>query len=316
MTTEHHSNEIENLTILGTGPAGLTAAIYSARANLNPLCVEGEQPGGQLTITSDVENYPGFSDPILGPDLMLAFRKQAERFGTRFVTGNVVRVELNQHPIQLETAGGKIIKTRALIIATGASAKWLGLPSEKKFMGKGVSGCATCDGFFFRNLDIAVVGGGDTALEEATFLTRFGKTVTLIHRRDQFRASKAMQDKAQKNPKIKFLLDTVIEEIIGNETVTGIRVKNVKTQEKKEIPLQGVFIAIGHEPNTALFRSSLKCNESGYLLTEKGCTATTVPGVFAAGDVADHIYRQAVTAAGSGCMAAMDAETFLEENPG
>jgi thioredoxin reductase (NADPH) len=240
------------------------------------------------------------------------FRKQAERFGSRFVTGYVKRVDLAQRPFTLEFSNGSTVKTQTLIIATGASAKWLGLPSEKKLMGKGVSSCATCDGFFFRNLDIAVVGGGDTAMEEATFLTRFAKTVTLIHRRDTFKASKIMVDKAKANPKIKFLLDSGIEEILGEKEVSGIRVKNFKTGAVSEIPLQGVFVAIGHQPNTALFKGVLEMNEAGYLNVVPGTTTTNIPGVFAAGDVADHVYRQAVTAAGTGCMAAIDAERFLE----
>jgi thioredoxin reductase (NADPH) len=306
------SHDVENVTVIGTGPAGLTAAIYSARANLRPLVIEGEQPGGQLTITSDVENYPGFSEPVTGPDLMIAFRKQAERFGTRFVTGNVVKCDLSKAPFTVEFAGGKSVETRTLIIATGASAKWLGLPSEKKFMGKGVSACATCDGFFFRNMDIAVAGGGDTAMEEATFLTRFAKSVTVIHRRDKLRASKIMQDKATANPKIKFLWDTAIEEILGDKAVTGVRVRNLKTNAVSEMPFQGFFVAIGHEPNTALFKHQLKMEETGYLIVEPGTTRTNIPGVFAAGDVADHVYRQAVTAAGTGCMAAIDAERYLE----
>ncbi len=303
---------VEAVTIIGTGPAGLTAAIYSARANLNPLVIEGEQPGGQLTITSDVENYPGFAEPVMGPDLMTAFRKQAERFGTRFEVGSVVRADLSRRPFTLEFSSGKSIKTRTLIIATGASAKWLGLPSEKRLMGKGVSACATCDGFFFRNMDIIVAGGGDTAMEEATFLTRFAKTVTVIHRRDTLRASKIMQDKAMKNPKIKFVWDTAIEEIEGEQAVTGVRLKNLKTGVESKLPVQGVFIAIGHEPNTKLFREQLKSEDNGYLITEPGSSRTNIPGVFAAGDVADHVYRQAVTAAGTGCMAAIDAERFLE----
>jgi len=303
---------VEAVTIIGTGPAGLTSAIYSARANLKPLVIEGDQPGGQLTITSDVENYPGFAEGVMGPELMDRFRKQAERFGGRFVTGYVKRVDLAQRPFTLEFSNGSTVKTQTLIIATGASAKWLGLPSEKKLMGKGVSSCATCDGFFFRNLDIAVVGGGDTAMEEATFLTRFAKTVTLIHRRDTFKASKIMIDKAKANPKIKFLLDSGIEEILGEKEVTGIRVKNFKTGAVSEMALQGVFVAIGHQPNTSLFKGTLEMNEAGYLNVVPGTTTTNIPGVFAAGDVADHVYRQAVTAAGTGCMAAIDAERFLE----
>ena len=303
---------VESLTILGTGPAGLTAAIYSSRANLKPLCVEGGQPGGQLTITSDVENYPGFAEPVMGPDLMTAFRKQAERFGTRFFHGNVTRADLSRRPFRLELQDGREILTQSLIIATGASAKWIGIPSEQRLMGKGVSACATCDGFFFRNLDVVVVGGGDTALEEATFLTRFAKSVTIVHRRAQLRASKAMQDRAFKNSKIRFVWDSVVEDILGDKAVTGVRLKNIVTQEIQEIKAEGVFVAIGHQPNTNLFRGELNCNEAGYLTIQKGTTLTNIPGVFAAGDVADPNYRQAVTAAGTGCMAAMDAERFLE----
>jgi thioredoxin reductase (NADPH) len=303
---------VESVTILGTGPAGLTAAIYAARANLKPLVVSGSQPGGQLTITSDVENYPGFAEPVLGPELMQAFRKQAERFNTRFLEGDVVKVDLSKRPYTLELAGGVSVKTKTLIIATGASAKWLGLPSEKRLLGKGVSACATCDGFFFRNLDIAVVGGGDTAMEEATFLTKFASTVTVIHRRGELRASKIMQEKAFKNPKIKFVWNAAIEEIVGDKDVTGVKILDLKTNATRLLPVKGVFIAIGHEPNTRLFRGALKTDEAGYLLTEAGSTRTSVPGVFAAGDVADHVYRQAVTAAGTGCMAALDAERYLD----
>lgn len=312
MTTSHGTPGVENVTIIGTGPAGLTAAIYSARANLNPLVIEGEQPGGQLTITSDVENYPGFAEPVMGPDLMIAFRKQSERFGTRFLTGNVLKADLSKRPFTLTLAGGKEVKTQTLIISTGASAKWLGLESETKLRGKGVSACATCDGFFFRNQDVVVSGGGDTAMEEATFLTRFAKSVTVVHRRDKLRASKIMQDKAMKNPKIKFMWDSVIEEILGGDAVTGVRVRNSKTNQVVDVPAQGFFVAIGHEPNTNVFRSQLDCDSAGYLLVQPGTTRTNVPGVFAAGDVADHVYRQAVTAAGTGCMAAIDAERFLE----
>ena len=303
---------IENVTIIGTGPAGLTAAIYAARANLSPLCVEGEQPGGQLTITSDVENYPGFAEPVMGPDLMVAFRAQAERFKTRFSTGNIQEVDLSKRPFSLKLADGSTIQTKTLIIATGASAKWTGLASETRLRGKGVSACATCDGFFFRGMDVAVVGGGDTAMEEATFLTRFAKSVTVIHRRDTLRASKIMQEKAFNNPKIKFIWDSEVIEVLGEQTVTGIRIQNIKTKETKELPFQGFFLAIGHEPNTKVFSGKLKQDETGYLIVQPGSTRTNVPGVFAAGDVADHVYRQAVTAAGTGCMAAMDAERFLE----
>src|SRR4051812_25048266 len=313
MSGQNQSSETESIVIVGTGPAGLTAAIYSARANLKPLCIEGEQPGGQLTITSDVENYPGFAEAVMGPELMEAFRKQASRFGTRFVQANLVKADLAKRPFTLEFSDGQKIQTKTLIVATGASAKWIGLASETKYRGKGVSACATCDGFFFRNLDVAVVGGGDTAMEEATFLTRFAKSVTVIHRRDKLRASKIMQDKAQKNAKIRFVWDSEIQEILGDEKgVTGARLNNLKSGEKTDLKAHGVFMAIGHEPNTKVFRSQLECNEAGYLLVDPGTTRTSIPGVFAAGDVADHIYRQAVTAAGTGCMAAMDAERFLE----
>jgi thioredoxin reductase (NADPH) len=304
---------IEKVAILGTGPAGLTAAIYAARANLNPVCIEGMQPGGQLTITSDVENYPGFANGVMGPELMQQFRAQAERFGTRFVQGDVVSTNLKSKPIEIKTADGRTIQTQTLIIATGASAKWLGLPHEKKLMGKGVSACATCDGFFFRNQDVVVAGGGDTAMEEATFLTRFAKSVTLVHRRDTFRASKIMVDKARKNPKIRFVLNAVIEDVLGDQAVTGVRVRDVASGKISEIPATGFFVAIGHQPNTGLFQGQLETDAAGYLkLAAPGSTKTAIPGVFAAGDVADHVYRQAVTAAGTGCMAAIDAERYLE----
>ena len=310
----HSSSGIESVTIIGTGPAGLTSAIYTARANLNPLVIEGDQPGGQLTITSDVENYPGFAEPVMGPELMGNFRKQSERFGTRFKTGMVAKADLSKRPFTLHMADGTTVQTKTLIISTGASAKWLGLPGEKRLQGKGVSACATCDGFFFRNMDIAVAGGGDTAMEEATFLTRFAKSVTVIHRRDKLRASKVMQDKAFKNPKIKFVWDTAIEDILGEKEVTGLKLKNLKTGAESELAVQGLFVAIGHEPNTKVFRDQIRCDETGYILVDPGTTKTNIPGVFAAGDVADHHYRQAVTAAGTGCMAALDAERFLEAN--
>lgn len=308
------SSSIESVTILGTGPAGLTAAIYTARANLNPLCIQGEQPGGQLTITSEVENYPGFAEPVMGPALMDAFQKQAERFGTRFLMASLVRVDFSKRPFLLEFSDGSQVKSQTVVIATGASAKWLGIPSEKRLMGKGVSACATCDGFFFKNKDIAVVGGGDTALEEATFLTRFARSVTLIHRRDKLKASKAMQDRATKNPKIRFLWNSAVDEVLGDKGVTGLRIKSTIDQSFSELAVEGLFIAIGHEPNTKMFRDVLDCNETGYLITQPGTSRTSVPGVFAAGDVADPIYRQAVTAAGTGCMAALDAERFLESH--
>ena len=312
VSTPVETPEIENVTILGTGPAGLTAAIYTARANLKPVIVAGDQPGGQLTITTDVENYPGFPEGVMGPELMESFRKQAERFGTRFVNGTVVRADLSKRPFTLETSDGRKIKTQTLIIATGASAKWIGIPAEKRLMGKGVSACATCDGFFFRNQDIAIVGGGDTAMEEATFLTRFAKSVTVVHRRDTLRASKIMQDKAFNNPKIKFEWNSEVADILGEKAVESVRLRNLKDGSTKDLPVTGLFIAIGHEPNTSLFREQLKCNPAGYLVTEAGTARTSIPGVFAAGDVADPNYRQAITAAGTGCMAAIDAERFLE----
>ncbi len=306
-------SKIENVVILGTGPAGLTAAIYTARANLNPLIISGEQPGGQLTITTEVENFPGFPEGVQGPELMEHFKKQATRFGTRFVDGNIKSVDLSKRPFTLTSADGMTIKTQTLIISTGASAKWIGIEAEKRMMGKGVSACATCDGFFFRKLDVAIVGGGDTAMEEATFLTRFANTVTVIHRRDTLRASKIMQEKAMKNPKIKFIWDTEVLDVIGDKAVEALRLRNLKTGEVTQFKAEGLFIAIGHEPNTQLFRGQLETNEAGYLKVEAGTSKTKIPGVFAAGDVADPVYRQAITAAGTGCMAAIDAERYLED---
>ena len=306
------SPEIESLVILGTGPAGLSAAVYAARANLQPLCVEGQQPGGQLTITSDVENYPGFADPITGPHLMDSFRKQAERFGTRFVQGHIQAVEFKAPPFSLTLEGGRKIRTQAVIVATGASAKWIGIESEARLLGRGVSGCATCDGYFFKNAKVAVVGGGDTALEEANFLTRFASEVMVIHRRDSFRASKAMQAKTAANPKISVIWNSVVEEILGEQGVTGARLKNLQTGQNQEIDVTGVFVAIGHHPNTESFRGQLEMNDQGYLVVKEPTTYTNVTGIFAAGDVADFSYRQAITAAGSGCKAALDAERYLE----
>jgi thioredoxin reductase (NADPH) len=301
------------VVILGSGAAGLTAAIYAARANLGPLVIEGSQPGGQLTITTDVENYPGFAKGIMGPELMEEFKKQAVRFGTKMLFGEVTSVNLKQLPFQV-VVGKENLTCDSLIVATGATAKLLGLESEKKLMGHGVSACATCDGFFFKDKELAVVGGGDTAMEEATFLTKFASKVNVIHRRDALRASKIMQDRAAKNPKIVFKWDSVVEEVYGDPKaggVTGLRLKNLKTGKSEEFKCDGLFVAIGHEPNTKLFIGQLDLDPAGYIRTHDG-TKTNVSGVFACGDVQDHVYRQAVTAAGTGCMAAIDAERFLE----
>ena len=301
------------VAIIGSGPAGLTAAIYASRGNLEPVVFEGAQPGGQLTTTTEVENYPGFEHGIQGPELMDVTRKQAVRFGAEIAGDTVVDVHLGGHPFTLTLEGGEIVTCSALIVASGASAKYLGLPSETRLMGRGVSACATCDGFFFRGKEVAIVGGGDTAMEEANFLTKFATKVWLVHRRNEFRASKIMAERALLNPKIEVVWESTIVEILGEpETgVTGILVKNVKTDVEREIPVQGYFSAIGHEPNTKLFRGKLDMDDVGYLKIKHPTTYTSVEGVFAAGDVADHIYRQAISAAGEGCKAAIDAERWL-----
>ena len=301
----------ENLIIIGSGPAGLTAAIYAARANLAPLVIEGMEPGGQLTLTSEVENFPGFPTGIMGPELMENFKKQAARFGAKFELGNVTKVDFQQKPLAV-FLGDKKIEADTVIVASGASAKWLNIESEKKFKGRGVSSCATCDGAFYKNLDVIVVGGGDSAMEESNFLTRFCKKVYLVHRRDTFRASKIMIERAQKNPKIEFVLDSAVHEVQGGQNVEAVVLENLKTKEKKTLSVQGVFVAIGHTPNTDIFRGQLDMDENGYLKVKPDGTATNVTGVFSAGDVHDLRYRQAITAAGSGCKAAMDAEKYLE----
>ncbi|MCZ6904412.1 MAG: thioredoxin-disulfide reductase [Acidobacteria bacterium] len=297
---------------MGSGCAGLTAAVYAARANLNPLVIRGVEAGGQLTLTTAVENYPGFPEGVQGPELVELMKKQAETFGTDFLEGNITRVDLSRRPFVVEVEKERI-ETRTFIIASGASARMLGLESERVLLGKGVSTCATCDGYFFRGKPVVVVGGGDTAMEDALFLTRFATEVSVIHRRDRLRASKIMQDRAQKNEKIRFVWDTVVEDVLdpAKGVVEGVKLKNLKTQAVSEKACDGVFIGIGHRPNTDVFKGQVEMDENGYLITREGAR-TSIPGVFAAGDVQDHVYRQAVTAAGSGCMAAMDAEKFLE----
>jgi len=305
---------VENVIIIGSGPAGLTAAIYTARANLMPLMIEGEQAGGQLMLTTDVENYPGFPNGITGPEMIQHFRDQALRFGTRFITRNVTKVDFSSRPFKI-WVGNTLHLSKSIIISTGASAKYLGLESERKYMNRGVSACATCDGAFFRNVDVAVVGGGDTAMEEASFLTRFASKVYIIHRRDSFRASKIMIDRALKNPKIEVLWNKEVIEVLGNEkNMNALILRDTLSGSTQKLNVEGLFLAIGHKPNTDLFKGILEMNEVGYLKTKPGSTYTNIAGVFAAGDVQDPTYRQAITAAGTGCMAAIDCERWLEAN--
>jgi len=298
------------LVIVGSGPAGLTAAVYAARANLRPVVVEGLGAGGQLMLTTDVENYPGFPDGILGPELMTKFREQAGRFGAEFITADAERIDVRQSPFGVRVDGQEL-RSEALIVSTGATARMLGLESEERLLGHGVSTCATCDGFFFRGKPLAVVGGGDSAVEEALFLTKFATEVTLIHRRDELRASKIMGDRARDNPKISFRWNAVVDEVLGNGKVEAVRLRDTVTDERSELAVGGLFVAIGHDPNTALLRGQLELDDGGYVVTGADSTSTSVDGVFAAGDVQDHVFRQAVTAAGSGCMAAMEAERWL-----
>jgi thioredoxin reductase (NADPH) len=309
------TNDVRDIIIIGGGPAAYTAALYSARANLNPLLIEGFAWGGQLMITSDVENYPGYPDGVLGPEMMQDLRRQAERFGTEFLTDDVTKVDFSERPFRVWVGDDEYLAD-AVVVSTGANARQLGLESEKKLQGRGVSYCAVCDAAFFKDREIVVVGGGDSAMEEATFLAKFASKVTVVHRRETFRASPIMVDRAHSNDKIEFLLDSVVEEIRGDDSVGSVVVRNVKTGELTEIPADGFFVAIGHDPNTALFRGQLDMDEAGYIETKGKTSETNVVGVFAAGDVQDHVYRQAVTAAGSGCMAALDAERFLAAQEG
>jgi len=302
---------VKDVVILGSGCAGLTAAVYAARANLKPVLIDGHEAGGQLSMTTDVENFPGFPEGILGPALIENMRKQAARFGTEYLTGEATAADLSRRPFRLTIAGHGEIQGKTLIVATGASARMLGLESERRLLGHGVSTCATCDGFFFKEKELVVVGGGDSAIEEGTFLTKFARRVTIVHRRDSLRASKIMQDRARKNPKVAFLWDTAVEEVLGKDKVEGVRLRNLKSGEQTVKTIDGLFVAIGHTPNTAVFKGQLDLDKAGYIVTRQG-SRTSVPGVFAAGDCQDHVYRQAITAAGSGCMAAIDAERFLE----
>jgi thioredoxin reductase (NADPH) len=309
---------VRELIIVGGGPAGYTAALYAARADLEPLVIEGFQWGGQLMITSDVENYPGYADGVMGPEMMADFRRQAERFGAEFITDDVTKVDFSEQPLRV-WVGSDEYQARAVIVATGASARWLGIESEEQHKGRGVSACATCDAAFFREKDVYVVGGGDSAFEEALFLTKFASRVHLVHRRDEFRASKIMVDRAEQNEKLDFVLSAVVEEIVGDVKVEALRLRSTADERTWEVPADGLFVAIGHDPNTALFVDQLDHDENGYLVTKPGSTETNIPGVFAVGDVQDHTYRQAITAAGTGCMGALDAERFLatfEGHPG
>ena len=309
---------VRELIIVGGGPAGYTAALYAARADLEPLVIEGFQWGGQLMITSDVENYPGYADGVMGPEMMADFRRQAERFGAEFITDDVTKVDFSEQPLRV-WVGSDEYRAKAVIVATGASARWLGIESEEQHKGRGVSACATCDAAFFRDKDVYVVGGGDSAFEEALFLTKFASRVHLVHRRDEFRASRIMVDRAEQNDKLDFVLSAVVEEIVGDVKVEALRLRSTATGATWEVPADGLFVAIGHDPNTSLFVDQLDHDENGYLVTKPGSTETNIPGVFAVGDVQDHTYRQAITAAGSGCMGALDAERFLatfEGRPG
>jgi thioredoxin reductase (NADPH) len=308
-------NGVRELIIIGGGPAGYTAALYAARANLEPLVIEGFQWGGQLMITSDVENYPGYAEGVLGPEMMKDFRRQAERFGAEFLSDDVTRVDFSQQPFRVYV-GDDEYRSEAVIVSTGANARQLGLDSERTLQGRGVSYCAVCDAAFFREKEVVVVGGGDSAMEEATFLTKFASKVTIVHRRDEFRASQIMEDRARANDKIEWITNAIVDEVIGDNVVTAVRLRNVITDEVTEIPADGLFVAIGHDPNTKLFTDWLELDEAGYILTKPGSTETNIEGVFAAGDVVDHTYRQAVTAAGMGCMAALDAERWLAAREG